>query len=88
MPVTDEQFVERIRKSALKRNGWRTWLIVVQLSFTVLFLVLGGWLHKEFSDRILSNRWMLPSLVPVCGTLGFAFGVLLSQSIAGLFELL
>ena len=86
--ITDEQFVERIRKSVLKRNGWRTWLIVVQLSFTLLFLILGGWLHKEFSDRIQGNPWMLSALVPISAGLGFGFGLLLSQSISGLFELL
>ncbi len=31
---------------------------------------------------------MLPALVPICSSLGFGFGLLLSQSIAGLFELL
>lgn len=87
-PVTDEQYIARIRRDKLKLKGWQPWLITLHFACSVLFFFLLGWMHKELTECVLANPWMIPPLVPVCAAMGFGIGLQLSQSITGLFQLL
>ncbi len=91
-PVTDEQFVERIRKNRISLNRWKLWLIALYVAPSIVFLFLTNWLASFAVDQILQAKNLNPQLgrgliLTMCG-MGFGFGVQLSHCVIAVHELI